>query len=59
MVLGYKNASLIDPLTGVGNRRAFLERGEKLLQRSAFERRPTVLLLFDLDGFKRINQRSL
>jgi diguanylate cyclase (GGDEF)-like protein len=54
-VLGYKHASLIDPLTGVGNRRAFFERGEKLLHRSAFDRRPTVLLLFDLDGFKHIN----
>jgi hypothetical protein len=29
MVLGYKRASLIDPLTGVGNRRAFFERAEK------------------------------
>jgi diguanylate cyclase (GGDEF)-like protein len=55
MVLGYKLASLIDPLTGVGNRRAFFERGEKLLHRSAFECRPTVLLLFDLDRFKHIN----
>jgi diguanylate cyclase (GGDEF)-like protein len=55
VVLGYKNASLTDPLTGVGNRRAFLERGEKLLHRSAFDRRPTVLLSFDLDEFKRIN----
>ena len=55
MVLGYKHASLIDPLTGVGNRRAFFERGEKLLHRSTFDRRPTVLLLFDLDRFKRIN----
>jgi diguanylate cyclase (GGDEF)-like protein len=55
MVLGYKRASLIDPLTGVGNRRAFFERGEKLLHRSAFESRPTVLLLFDLDRFKRVN----
>ena len=55
MVLGYKHASLIDPLTGVGNRRAFFERGEKLLHRSAFDRRPTVLLLFDLDRFKHIN----
>jgi diguanylate cyclase (GGDEF)-like protein len=55
MVLGYKHASLIDPLTGVGNRRAFFERGEKLLHRNAFDRRPTVLLLFDLDRFKRIN----
>jgi diguanylate cyclase (GGDEF)-like protein len=55
MVLGYKHASLIDPLTGVGNRRAFFERGEKLLHRSTFEGRPAVLLLFDLDRFKDIN----
>jgi diguanylate cyclase (GGDEF)-like protein len=55
IVLKYKHASLIDPLTGVGNRRAFFERGEKLLHRNAFDRRPTVLLLFDLDRFKRIN----
>jgi diguanylate cyclase (GGDEF)-like protein len=55
IALGYKRASLIDPLTGVGNRRAFLQRGEKLLHRSAFDRRPAVLLLFDLDRFKHIN----
>jgi diguanylate cyclase (GGDEF)-like protein len=55
MVLGYRRASLIDPLTGVGNRRAFFERGEKLLHRSTFDSRPTVLLLFDLDRFKRVN----
>jgi diguanylate cyclase (GGDEF)-like protein len=55
VVLGYKQASLIDPLTGVGNRRAFFERGEKLLRRSAIDRRPAVLLLFDLDSFKHIN----
>jgi GGDEF domain-containing protein len=55
MVLGFKHASLIDPLTGVGNRRAFFERGEKLLHRSAFDCRPTVLLLFDPDSFKHIN----
>jgi diguanylate cyclase (GGDEF)-like protein len=55
LVLGYKHASLIDPLTGVGNRRAFFERGEKLIFRGAFERRPTALLLFDLDRFKHIN----
>jgi diguanylate cyclase (GGDEF)-like protein len=55
VVLRYKQASLIDPLTGVGNRRAFFERGEKLLHRSAFEGRPAALLLFDLDRFKDIN----
>jgi diguanylate cyclase (GGDEF)-like protein len=53
-VLGYKHASLIDPLTGIGNRRAFFERGEKLISRGAFERQPTALL-FDLDRFKQIN----
>jgi GGDEF domain-containing protein len=55
VVLRYKQASLIDPLTGVGNRRAFFERGEKLLHRSAFDGRPAALLLFDLDRFKDIN----
>jgi diguanylate cyclase (GGDEF)-like protein len=55
VALGFKQASLIDPLTGVGNRRAFFERGEKLLHRSAFEGQPAVLLLFDLDRFKDIN----
>jgi len=55
IVLRYKHASLIDPLTGVSNRRDFLERGKKLLHRTAFDRRPVALLLFDLDKFKGIN----
>jgi diguanylate cyclase (GGDEF)-like protein len=55
IVLWYKQASLIDPLTGVGNRRAFLERGEKLLHRTASDQQPAVLLFFDLDRFKNVN----
>ena len=55
VVLWHKHASLIDPLTGVNNRRAFMERGEKLLQRARFERRPAALLMLDLDKFKAIN----
>jgi diguanylate cyclase (GGDEF)-like protein len=55
IVLWHQHASLIDPLTGVSNRRAFLERGEKLLRRSRFERRPAALLLMDLDKFKTVN----
>ena len=55
IVLWYKHASLIDPLTGVGNRRAFLERGEKLLHRTASDHQPAVLLFFDLDKFKNVN----
>lgn len=50
-----RRAALIDPLTGVANRRAFLERGERLLQRAAAEASPVALLLFDLDWFKQIN----
>ena len=49
IALRYKHASLIDPLTGVNNRRAFLERGEQLLRRSNFDHSPAAVLLFDLD----------
>ena len=51
----YRQASLTDPLTGIPNRRDFLERGEALLGRSNFERRPSVLLLLDVDNFKSVN----
>jgi diguanylate cyclase (GGDEF)-like protein len=51
----YKQASLTDPLTGVANRRDFLERCEALLRRTAFEHRPSTLLLFDVDNFKSVN----
>ncbi len=53
----YRKASFIDPLTGVANRRAFFEKGSKLLKRSAWTRTPVSLLLFDLDEFKAINDR--
>ena len=53
----YQQASLIDPLTGVANRRAFFEQGNKLLERSVWAGTPTALLLFDLDAFKTINDR--
>jgi diguanylate cyclase (GGDEF)-like protein len=51
----YKQASLTDPLTGIPNRRAFLERCEALLGRSNFEQRPSMLLLLDVDNFKSVN----
>jgi diguanylate cyclase (GGDEF)-like protein len=57
ILLWYRDASLIDPLTGVANRRAFFERGPKILQRSVLARSPAALLLFDLDAFKSINDR--
>ena len=53
----YRRASLTDPLTGIANRRAFFQRGERLLTRARFAREPTALILFDLDRFKCINDR--
>jgi diguanylate cyclase (GGDEF)-like protein len=53
--LQQRNASQIDPLTGVANRRAFLDRGEDMLQRMQAEGRTASLLLFDIDRFKAIN----
>ena len=53
----YEYASLIDPLTGAGNRRAFFEQGNRIVERSARGRAPVSLLLFDLDEFKRINDK--
>jgi diguanylate cyclase (GGDEF)-like protein len=52
--LEQRRAALIDPLTGVANRRAFFERGGKMLGSSG----PTTLLLFDLDRFKEINDTA-
>ena len=53
----HKTASLIDPLTGIANRRAFLQDAEAQLKRQATEPRPMAVLLLDLDNFKSINDR--
>jgi diguanylate cyclase (GGDEF)-like protein len=46
-----------DPLTGVPNRRAFLERLSAAVASAATGRR-TVVCLVDLDGFKGVNDRD-
>ena len=43
-----------DELTGLANRRALLERAERIVA-AATARRPAALLLLDLDGFKEVN----
>jgi diguanylate cyclase (GGDEF)-like protein len=53
----HQNVSLIDPLTGVANRRGFLQAGERLMIRTRFANRPVALLTFDLDRFKSINDK--
>jgi diguanylate cyclase (GGDEF)-like protein len=56
--LRQRRAALVDPLTGVANRRAFFDHGYPLLERAIAERRPAALLLFDLDRFKQINDTA-
>ncbi|MTW15755.1 diguanylate cyclase [Rhodoplanes serenus] len=53
--LEHRRNSLVDPLTGVANRRAFFERGERMLRRLLAEGGTAALLMLDLDQFKRIN----
>jgi len=55
--LRHKTAALIDPLTGIANRRAFLEEAMALGQRQGARPRPVAVLLADLDHFKSINDR--
>src|SRR3954466_3770005 len=55
--LRHKTAAMIDPLTGLLNRRAFLQDAETLLQQQIARDRPIAVLLIDLDDFKSINDR--
>jgi len=55
--LQHKIASLVDPLSGVPNRRAFLEGANRLLKQQRIELEPLAVFLFDLDHFKAINDR--
>ena len=53
----YRNAASTDPLTGLFNRRAFLEGSLGLCARQAKSGQPVTVLMFDLDHFKSINDR--
>jgi diguanylate cyclase (GGDEF)-like protein len=55
--LKHKINSLIDPLSGVANRRAFLDRAASLIARQDEDHEPLAVLLFDLDHFKQVNDR--
>jgi diguanylate cyclase (GGDEF)-like protein len=55
--LQHKINSLVDPLSGVANRRAFLTGADALFERQTSDREPLAIMLFDLDRFKDINDR--
>ena len=53
----YRHAASTDFLTGLLNRRAFLENALKLCAQQAEGDKPVTLMMFDLDHFKSINDR--
>jgi diguanylate cyclase (GGDEF)-like protein len=55
--LRHKRAASIDHLTGMANRRAFLQDGTALMQRQQIDGCATAVLLIDLDHFKAVNDR--
>jgi diguanylate cyclase (GGDEF)-like protein len=48
---------MVDPLTGISNRRAFLQEARTLAERHINNPKPATVMLFDLDHFKSINDR--
>jgi len=52
-----KRLATTDSLTGLMNRRHFLEQGDKELERARRYGRPLSLLMMDLDNFKRLNEK--
>jgi diguanylate cyclase (GGDEF)-like protein len=55
--LEHKVAATTDPLTGIANRRAFLESAQRSLKQRTRTPQPVSALLFDLDRFKSVNDR--
>ena len=55
--LRQRKAACVDPLTGLANRRGFLQDGEELVQLQIRRGRPVAVFLLDLDHFKSVNDR--
>jgi diguanylate cyclase (GGDEF)-like protein len=53
----HKTAAMTDLLTGLFNRRAFLQSANAIIAQRARKSQPVSVLLFDLDKFKSINDR--
>jgi diguanylate cyclase (GGDEF)-like protein len=55
MVRIHKAAAMTDTMTGLFNRRGFIEAAHQLMARQAKRGEPVSVLMFDLDHFKSIN----
>jgi diguanylate cyclase (GGDEF)-like protein len=51
----HKAAAMSDPMTGLFNRRGFIEASHQLMAHQARRSEPVSVLMFDLDHFKAIN----
>jgi diguanylate cyclase (GGDEF)-like protein len=51
----YQKLSLVDPLTGLYNRRFFFSEGNMVLARAVRYHHMAAFMVLDLDGFKRVN----
>jgi diguanylate cyclase (GGDEF)-like protein len=50
-----RTAARTDPLTGIANRRTFMEDAARLIERCRRENTPVSVMMFDLDRFKVVN----
>ncbi|MBV9347868.1 MAG: GGDEF domain-containing protein [Pseudolabrys sp.] len=55
--LRHRTAAMVDPLTGIANRRSFLHDAALLAKKHMAAPKPTAVMLIDLDHFKSINDR--
>jgi diguanylate cyclase (GGDEF)-like protein len=53
----YRKRALTDELTGLPNRRSFLEQAEQLVKGPGRDARPASILMMDLDHFSQVNER--
>lgn len=51
----HKTAAMLDPLTGLANRRCFMQEAEKVVRRQVAAVRPVAVFLIDCDHFKSVN----
>jgi diguanylate cyclase (GGDEF)-like protein len=53
----HRHAASTDGLTGIANRRGFLDEADRLIRKQAWKKQAVTVLMFDLDHFKSVNDR--